>query len=477
MSERSWWRRLGGGAGALIVLCATGCAIDQKQEVSIYRQVIDQNKPAGVHIEPDQVVTLTDALKLANQNEEKLSLQGETYLQALIAKDLAFAAFLPTVNLSPSYSVTGVKSSTNQFSHEVSVPVSGSINVFNGFRDWHSLQAADATIEQQKQLVLDVQQTVLLDVAQAYYQVLTDEQSVDVLSNSLKVQQANLANMQAQEAVGTARPLDVAQAAAEVSSTQVSLNQSRANVRNDRAMLVFLVDTPIEQNPLRDDYEPPPDISTLATWVDEGEVGRQDLLAANSAVQAARQQVEVEWGQYYPSLSVSLSYALYQDPGPSGVWNFALALTQPLYDAGVIHADVRNAWSLFRQAALTQIQLRRQIDQQIETAFINLQLARQQLLELQVEVRAAKDAYDNALAQYQQGSQIYLNVLTALNTLLTAQLQLTTEQFAQKTAYFNMLRTVGKLNLAMALSATRPSEQAIRELATQPAATRPTTFP
>jgi len=476
MSERTSWRRWCVGAGALVFLCATGCGVDQKQEVSIYRQVIDQNKPADVHIEPDQVITLTDALKLANQNEEKLSLQGEIYLQALIAKDIAFGAFLPTANTGGSFNLGG-STHGGGTSHQATIPIGGQINLFNGFRDWHSLQEADATIEQQKQLVLDVQQTVLLDVAQAYYQVLTDEQSADVLSNSLKLQQANLTNMQAQEAVGTARPLDVAQAQAEVSSTLVSLNQSRANVRNDRAMLMFLVDAPIEQNPLRDDYDPPADISTLARWESDGEAGRQDLLAANAAMRAARQQVEVEFGQYYPSLNATLEYALYSDPGPSGAWNILLGLTQPLYDAGIFHADVRNAWSLFRQAALTQIQLRRQIDQQIETAFINLQLARQQLLELQVEVRAAKDAYDNALAQYQQGSQIYLNVLTALNTLLTSQLQLTTEQFAQKTAYFNLLRAVGKLNLAMALSATRPSEQAIRELATQPAATQPTTSP
>jgi outer membrane protein len=210
------------------------------------------------------------------------------------------------------------------------------------------------------------------------------------------------------------------------------------------------------------------DIFTLDHWLNEGEAARQDLLAANAAVNAARQNVEVAWGQYYPTLNLGASYGLLTSPGPAGAWNLILSLSQPLYDAGLFHADVRNAWSLFRQAALTQIQLRRQIDQQIETAYIDLQLARQQLLELQVEVKAAKDAYDNALAQYQQGSQIYLNVLTALNTLLTSQLQLTTEQFAQKTAYFNLLRNVGKLNLAMALSATRPSEQQIRQLATQP---------
>ncbi len=58
-------------------------------------------------------------------------------------------------------------------------------NLFNGFRDYYSVKSADQTIEQQKQLIFDLEQTVLLDVVQTYYAILTSEQSVEVLSNSL----------------------------------------------------------------------------------------------------------------------------------------------------------------------------------------------------------------------------------------------------------------------------------------------------
>ena len=371
-------------------------------------------------------------MKLANQNEEKLSLQGEMYLQALIAKDIAFGAFsadrqhgAPTTRWAAA---PGGGTSPKRPSRWVDRST-----LFNGFRDWHSLQSADATIEQQKQLVLDVQQTVLLDVVQAYYQVLTDEQSVDVLSNSLKLQQANLHEHAGAGGGGARRGRWTWRRRRRKCPRRRSRSISRGrNVRNDRAMLVFLVDAPIEQNPLRDDYDPPADISTLARLGERWRSGSPGF-AGRQCRRAARRGSRWKWNSGTILSNAELrrwNMRLYSDPGPSGAWNILLGLTQPLYDAGIFHADVRNAWSLFRQAALTQIQLRRQIDQQIETAFINLQLARQQLLELQVEVRAAKDAYDNALAQYQQGSQIYLNVLTALNTLLTSQLQLTTEQFA-----------------------------------------------
>jgi outer membrane protein len=461
----------------LVAICSPlfsgGCKIDQKNEVSIYRKIIDDNKPANVTIAPGQVVTLTDALRLANQNSENLSVQGESYLQALIDKDKAFAAFLPTINVVPTETLGSAGVNTfHTVTHTLIVPVNGNINLFNGFSDTHALKAADYTIEQQKQLTLDLQQTILLDVAQAYYQTLTDEQSVDVLNNSLVLQQANLQNEQAQANVGTTSPLVVAQAESEVAQTLVSLNQSRANVVNDRAMLAYLVDAPIEDNPLRDDFDPPKQIARLLELQKQGEADRQDLLAANAALKAARENVEVQVGQYYPSLALNLDYILYNEAvDGGGNWGGILTLNIPIYEAGLIHADVRTAWSEFRQDALTQHQLRRNIDQLIETAYTNYQLALQQLRELQIEVKAAHDAFYYAQAQYQAGTQIYLNVLTAQNTLLTTQLELTEAQYNTKTTYFDLLRTVGQLQMTSGFSTTRPSasEEAIRNLATQPA--------
>jgi outer membrane protein len=476
MNEILSCRRLACAAKAFaaifsILFFAAGCAVDQKKEVAAARQWIDGGKPADVQITPGAVVTLTDAIKLANQNEEKLSLQGESYLQALISKDRAFANFQPTASVSPSDSLSSNSSAVfGSTSHRISSPIGATMNLFNGFRDEHNLKAADLTIEQQKQLVLDLQQTVILEVIQAYYQVLTSEQSVDVLTNSLQVQQARVDNIQAQVRAQVLTTLSVAQAQAQESQTKVSLNQARADVRNGRATLAFLLDAPIEDSPLRDDYQPPTDDPPLSVWEAQAEAGRQDLLAANAAVAASREAVEIAFGQYYPTLTTSLNYQLYTDPaGGAGFWNGLLSLNFPLFTGGLINANVRTAWSQYRQSALTQAQLRRSIDETVEQAHTNLVLAHSQLAELQIEVKAARDALYLADQLRKAGKGILLDVLTAQDTLLTTQLQLTTEEFNQKTAYLNMLRAVGRLNLTAAQSTTRPMEQGLRELATQPA--------
>jgi len=356
MSNLSWVEqpvakvaRCVGGWAIVLLLCS--CAVDQKSEIATYRKVIDQNQPAGVQIAPDQVLTLTDALKLAVQNEEQLSLQGENYLQALISKDKAFAAFLPTVSLSAgwSYASQGAVSPRHSQNFDSSVP--GQWNLFNGFRDYYSVKAAKESIEQQRQLIFDAEQTVLLDVAQTYYQVLTSEQSVDVLANSLVAQEENVRYLKEEQSVGTARPLDVAQAEAQASQTRVSLMQSQADVQTGRAMLVFLVDAPIHDNPLRDDFSVPASVSELWAWTEQGESLRQDLQADQAAVRSARDSVEVAWGEYYPTLTFNPTYDIYNRPFQAGTfWESLLSFNVPVYTGGLIEADVRQAWSQYRVA-------------------------------------------------------------------------------------------------------------------------------
>ncbi len=90
--------------GWALAACS-GC-VDQQKEVQVYRDVLGDpaaTRPASAPAE--EPLSLRQALRMANRHNEQLSLSGEDYLQALIDKDRAFAGFLPTVNLSPSYLV------------------------------------------------------------------------------------------------------------------------------------------------------------------------------------------------------------------------------------------------------------------------------------------------------------------------------------------------------------------------------------
>jgi len=88
----------------LLASIVAGCAVDQKKEVETYQNVLHanllSNDPAFTLGQP---LTLRQALDLANHQNERLAVEGENYLQALIDRKRAAAAFLPTVNIVPTY--------------------------------------------------------------------------------------------------------------------------------------------------------------------------------------------------------------------------------------------------------------------------------------------------------------------------------------------------------------------------------------
>jgi outer membrane protein len=131
-------------------------------------------------------------------------------------------------------------------------PVVGSVNVFNGFGDVANLHSIEAIIAQRHELLLDLQSTVLLNVAQAFYAVLRSEQQVDVLQRSLATEEARLADVEARLEHGLATKLAVAQTRAQVDQTRVLLLIAQSDVKNGRTTLARVVGLPSIAQPLAD---------------------------------------------------------------------------------------------------------------------------------------------------------------------------------------------------------------------------------
>ncbi len=442
MSNRVGWVRPG---ALLVLLCAAGCAVDQKKEVELYRRELDgPTPPPAVGLRADESLTLARALALANQNNETLAISGEGYLQTLIDKVRAAAGFLPTVDISASHSISRSDSFSGdqRTSHSTGASLRGSISILD-LRNFSEVKRAAATAEQQRLLLLDLQETVLLSVAQTYYQVLRSERSVGVLESSLKLQSERVRDMQARQTLGINKPLDLAQAQANESGTRVLLFQARSDVRNARATLAFLIGVPTVGGSLDDHFQPPEPEPEPASYERRAEEQRRDLLATASGVEAAGHSVDSAVRRYYPTISLDFSQALYRNPDAGLLRSATISALLPVFSAGLLHADVRSAWSRYRQAVLSQSQTRRQVHEDIEVAFEDLRASREKLKELQTTVAAAQRAYDLATATYKLGSASNLDQLTALDALRNAQLAQASEEFNEKVFYLNLLRATG----------------------------------
>ena len=461
------------GFTTLVLLAVAGCAIDQAKEVAKYRSVVgpDQPLPAFTSGEP---LSLQRALELANQNNEQIGLQGEAYLQALIAKDRAVGNFLPTLSMNPAYSFrqqslpnTGSPfSSTNAaFTNSVS----GNENLFRGFRDINTYRAANLTTDQRRALLLNTQANVLVLVAQTYYQAILSERNVVVLRNSLVVQEAHVDEARQRVKFGVKTPLDVLLSEAQAANTRGLLITAQSNVVNGRSTLTFLLGVPVQSSPLIDDVRIPAELPTLDQLLEQGSQYRQDLIAAAAAIAAAKYEVHVAIGQYYPSVTLNLNYILSKpEVSNSSWWSGVLSANIPIFSAGQIEADVRSAWSFLRSAKLSESQTRKQVVEDVEISYHNIFASRERVQVLEVQVVAAAEALRQAEERFKAGAGPNIDRLVAQDQLLSAQLQLTTAQVNYKLFHLELLRAIGKLT-------TRLPGQPTTQPTTLP--TAPTTAP
>jgi outer membrane protein TolC len=451
--KRRWWIGMVG-----IALLLAGCAVDQAKEVQTYRKVLDAGqKHPPAPFSPDAPVTLKRALELANANNEDLAQAGEAYLQALIDKERAFAHFLPTISFAPSYmrqEKTSLGAGNSLISsiereHTLDAPLEADMNM-NPFQDAVAIWAANTSAEERRALLLDRQSILLLDVVQTYYQVMRSEKQVRVLEQSVRVQQQRVSDMEVQRRAGVARPVDVAQSKAQLAGTRSELIQARNDVRNGRAMLAQLMGVPAVEAPLVGRFKVPRENRPIGQLLVLADGHRQDLRAAELQVKAAAERLQATWGEYFPSISLNLTRYLKRESFPNDVdWTGLIQVNLPIFSAGLIHADVRTAYSRLRQAHQAETALRRTVLRELRVAMEDLHGDRRQVEQLRVRAAAAREAMRQADAAYKAGFGTNLERLIAQDQLLSAQLALTEKKFGHIVDYLRLMRTVGMLDMRL----------------------------
>ena len=444
-------------AALLSLTLLSGCQIDQAKEIEQYRKILDARvAAAGGEFDPAAPLTVKRSLLLANQLNESLASTGEDYLQALIEHKRTLATFLPTLDFGPT--LTMADKVTSGRNPTLNASFGAGYSNFNAWKQLAESAQAATTAEQRRFLLLDAQTQLLQDVARTYYAAAINEQRVKVFIGSLAVQDERVRDVTSQAQVGLARALDADQARAQAASTRAQLAQARGDAANARSALALLIGVPKIDGVLADGYTPPNAIDSLDPWLETAKKFRSDLAAAMQAVIAARHGVDAKFGQYYPSISINLDYFVYRETVPTASLYTALFQANiPIFTGQRIHQEVRTAWSIFRQAKLDESLTRRKIDQAVRSAHQDVQTSQERLIELRIQVAAAQDAFTQSVDLLRVGLATNLERLIAQDTLLRAQLDLTTEELNHKIVVLELRRAAGLHPFDDLAPATQPA--------------------
>ena len=292
-----------------------------------------------------------------------------------------------------------------------------------------TVQAARASAAQSAADFENVRLVLASDIAANYFNLRELDIEIDVLAQSIALQRRALDLATARHDLGATSGLEVAQQQALLDTTLTQVDVLQRQRDQFEHAIATLIGRPAPLFALAPEAGPrtPPEVPIgIPSDVLER---RPDVAAAERAVASANAQVGVARAAYYPSITLNpvlgvdsrLASTLFN--APSLLWSLGVSALQPLLDGGRIGANVdfaqagyEGAVANYRRVVLTALQ---EVEDGITgSAALDRALAQSRLATASAErvLRLANDRYEG-------GASTYLDVITAQQSLLSAQRQ------------------------------------------------------
>jgi outer membrane protein len=192
-----------------------------------------------------------------------------------------------------------------------------------------------------------------------------------------------------------------------------------------------------------------PSAAQLEAYVQQSGT-RPDVLSQLESMRQAERNLAVAVGQLLPTITANGDFLASQDPATNSVdGSFTIEASMPIFDGGLIAAQIHQNHELVRQNRLNVEQLRRTADQDTRTAYVNFDSAVAQVVVLREAATLAARNLEAQVDDYRRGVVANIDVLTALQDYQTARIQL---HNANMTARLDLIN----LNVAAGLAARGP---------------------
>ena len=258
---------------------------------------------------------------------------------------------------------------------------------------------------------------LICTVAQAYLTLAADREALQLVSSTLKTQQAAYELIRKRYEVGIVSELDLLRAQSQVDAARGDVARYTQFVAQDENALNLLVGSPVRHELLSQnlsDITLPKDIS--AGLSSELLLRRPDVLSAEHRLKAANANIGAARAAFFPRISLTTTVGTASADlsglfkSGSGVWTFAPQIIMPIFDA--------RTWFAYNVSKIEKEMSIAQYEKSIQTAFrevadalavkgtINQRIEAQQSL-----VDALATAYRLSEARYSKGIDGYLSVL------------------------------------------------------------------
>ncbi|MGZ2258534.1 TolC family outer membrane protein [Roseobacter sp. A03A-229] len=400
--------------------------------------------------------TLADALVAAYKTSGLLD-QNRALLRAA-DEDVATAvsALRPILNYSASlsrdfgdrrsFTTTGGQTVSNLESTTGTIGLAASLLLYDGGATSLGVDAAKETVLGTRQQLISLEQSVLLRAVSAYLNVIAAREFVSLRQNNLRLLTQELRAAQDRFEVGEVTRTDVAQAEASLAEARSGLATAQGDLLQAEEEYRNVVGN------APGNLSAPPSLPRLETNVETARAravqSHPDLLAAQHFVAVSELNIMRAKAALKPTVSAVGSLGLTENFGNSNYTrsgDIGIELSGPIYRGGGLSAGIRSAIANRDAQRGNLIEVRKQVSQDVGSAYAALAAQRASLQASEERIRAARIAFEGVREEATLGARTTLDVLDAEQELLDAETSRISDQANLYVAAYAVLQATGRL--------------------------------
>ena len=356
-------------------------------------------------------------------------------------------AYIPSLAFAPQGSLAGIDWGKATQTYTIPVSASWQIDIFGSLHN--AKRRAQAQLEGSQAFKQAVQSQLIAAIANYYY-------SLAMLNDQLAISQET--EKLWKENVETTRALmDAGQ------SNMAAVSQTEANYYNICTQITELKQQIItlgnEFSALLGEAPQKYDIGSMDNWRFPDRISggipaaalahRPDVKQAETQLAAAYYATNESRAAFYPGLNLSGAIgwtndlgALPVNPG-KWIWNAMASLTQPIFQNGKLRAQYKISKAQQEQAKLSFQQTLLDAGAEVNTALCKIQGTREKDGLYAKQIASLETAVKSTQALMMNSSANYLQVLTAQQTLLAAQMSQISNKFSQIQGVIELYQALG----------------------------------
>ncbi|MAZ04276.1 MAG: hypothetical protein CMN56_14180 [Sneathiella sp.] len=344
----------------------------------------------------------------------------------------------------------GDNDTTNARGVAAGLSVSLPVDVFGRTR--REVEAARAGLEAAQADLRSIVLRVSSDIASEYLQLRGNQRQLELLRESVALQEKTLSIVRSRFESGLSPELDLRRAETSVENLRADippLEEQLLNSRNQLANLNGQFPGAYEET-LREQKQTPAYNNSIPQLIPLEVLSmRPDVQQAEANLKQAIANIGVAEADYYPTFRLTGALTI----GATGVsampvtemliGSLAALIEQVLTDGGTRDANFEISKAQAEEALAVYEQVLRESSQEVETSLAAIQSSQRRQLSLENVVTSSRRSFSQAEALYQQGLISFLDVVDAQRVLANAEQALARERTNYAMQIAILFRTLG----------------------------------